>query len=1423
MAKLISLLISIFIYQSVAAIEQSALIGSALGDSQHFTVSDADGIMVQHGTAIDALGIITNGLIEKSGGNGGSQKQVPYQDLQEIIVYTGDFWWGGKHIIRLDFKYTNGDTISTGSTKYSNNIKSTTIPITGQLSGITAWSRGWLLDGVQFHMSNTTTANNYMPTPGAFSVDQKYFSRLDIKTAPHNEENFLYSVLTLKNGDKYIGLLSYDGLSTLNLPNSQIIQDDINWSQLKIIACMPNDIFIEQEGYVLNNYLCADTYENIAKNAEAKWFRGHELGANTYYSHTLNGDIQCLSYNSKDCVWVNDLDSDIKIINDDSTLRGLENNANALKQHLDAHDELRLITRNGAWTGNIHLPTESSNGKVVTLEVNSDWDVKLHFGSKSIRVSKGKIYSMTYVNGHWINVLNNINLDRDLVLNAKPLVCGDQHKNVWGSTGYDSPSHWCSRLRNADQALHAQNVEQMRIYKERHMDRVFDQMEAWKKHKIDIDNDYPNRLDDFDRRLDSKQRIKDKLFCDFVSSLSIQAVACDAITDEYNELLNAKNALLAERNAKIDAAEALVNEGRAKEYHKLHEEWAGDSSDFTALLKEESKAIADLKKIKEHYDKTAEEKHQEYLEAVRQYMKHTSFGNILLHAVEDLPLVGPEVKHIADYAQDPSAKNLRRMLLGVAGPVGETTEGVIELVEDPNLGLDSHTLKFLKDMLTDIGQDHSFGRMLEDVVADAVNDLGDEAIESIRQAGLWTDYPDSNPPLKLDYEDVVDLRTRSIRYEYDPWLDSSEYARLFQDKFTSSNYGSTNIQWQVNNAEAFKEEALFQQRLTAIFTHSFGKNYAKVVKRNPDNHTLTHEQVNHRLYEVIKSAIYAEQRVPRWVNSSVIGQRPAGLIYDNDHAVIVLNADLVNPMEEDLSKFYFEELGHMVNWWRCKAFDVDVSYCSTHGDGGARFRDAVLLDPSAHPEEPYETLLSQLPAHAEVDKTLIKFRGNKVATLEGWPNYYTMNNHIAAKGKFNWLMRLGLDIASEYPMVSDEFDMEVSITAPQLAKKGDPWTKVTTCQPPYQGDNVTIEHLDSPSAAETQVSPVYDNATIEHLDLPSNKLCICEKDTQTACNMPTMWVTISLRDVIKMSIAKAPKVTNTKFAKSGADISPRLVRKHGGKLPFQLNSVDSIKWDYYGDHNIYYKKFTTALEAKLDLWKMGHAIKGVEPSAVHKPEFSLKTTPAEGSYLVEIATKDTADFAAWLAGDIASAVVGCAAGFALGILVEEDPVLFCHGFSDLAEILETAFQGLDKRPTMLFEADGNVTLPVSLEYKYAKAKPKKPTQSVSTISGSRVKHDLRPAGINLNETHPSGRVTYNKATQRVTLNAREYPNAPRWSHPQVSDFKTKMKSNLKKGLRKLGSRSLSPVAVFSFRVGFDYSETIMNKGAYNLPSAIVSD
>ena len=73
-------------------------------------------------------------------------------------------------------------------------------------------------------------------------------------------------------------------------------------------------------------------------------------------------------------------------------------------------------------------------------------------------------------------------------------------------------------------------------------------------------------------------------------------------------------------------------------------------------------------------------------------------------------------------------------------------------------------------------------------------------------------------------------------------------------------------------------------------------------------------------------------------------------------------------------------------------------------------------------------------------------------------------------------------------------------------------------------------------------------------------------------------------------------------------------------------------------------------------------------------------------------------------------------------VAEIDPIVLCHAGSDITEIVESAIQGLDKRPTMFFEADGNVTLPSSLEYKYATSGAKLAPKSEGYSAG-RVKYD----------------------------------------------------------------------------------------------------
>ncbi|CAK2108501.1 conserved hypothetical protein [Vibrio crassostreae] len=1193
------------------------------------------------------------------------------------------------------------------------------------------------------------------------------FEFLNIKRADSQAsgEAFLYSIMPKSNR---IGLLTYDRQSTIN---PSIVQ--LNYEALEILECGSEEGFISRKSVYnyerimgVTGYEKTDSPCHIARNKEFKWFNGLSLGVNTWYSKSLDGDVQCYSLDGWNCIWQPDYTKSL-IISNNKALRSLENNQVRLGDLLNEYNQLILKTQDGAWTSNIKLPNISDQRKRIVVDVNSTWSVNVHLpNGKHRTVPKGGEISWIYLGGEWFEEGTNVNDYAGITQLAKPLTCGKEHKRRWGETGYSRKEHWCSKLIKPKQTHAKQTLQSTIDSKFTHMDRLFTQMESFEQLKIDTDNDYPSRLSDLSRKRNSKAREKD-IACALGWWNIPGLIACSILSSQYDDLSKAYASLSKERNAKRNSARDKVELGRKSRWHELHKTWAqSDNTHFVALLKEESATLEELKSIKAEYDKEARQAHAEYLKAIQDYMNETDPRSILIHSIEDLPLVGPEVKHIVDYAESPSDRNLRRMLLGLAGPVGEVIEGGIELTTGES-GLDPGTLKFLTDVLTDLRGDDSLGAALEDIVSDAINNLGDEAIESIRQAGLWRDNPGEENLLQVDYQNIIDLRSQSERIEYDFWRGGSNEEINAQRKFTPDDFRYARF---LENPLAYNQASLtdieyasggsqFESRLASIFNHTFGLGYQNVVKENPKYSSWTRSQVNEELYKVLSDPAYYEVRQPYWVDSSVIGSRPAGLIFNDEHAFIVLNRKLVSRDSPDFYKFYFEELGHMLNWWRCKIFDVRVSFCQITGDVGARFRDAILLDESLH-TGPFVSLLAELPNHVEVDQNTLQFTNGSFATLEGWPSYYTMNDHIAGAGKFSWLMRLGLDVTSEeFKFISDEFDMEVTISAPQPALKDNPWKKSANGY--------------------------------------------CKTDLDTECNMPTMWVSIAFRDALKLSVTKTPQIKDSQFAKTGFDLSPRLVRKHGGKLPFQLSSVKSTQWNYKSDYNIYSKKFTAGLEAKLDLWKMNHAIGRKTPSKMHKPEFSLKTTPASGSYLVEIATRDTTDFAGWLAGDIASSIAGCAAGFAIGVVAETDPVVLCHTMSDVTEAVESAFQGLDKKPTMLFESDGNVTLPISLEYKYA-------------TSGNKLAGNTSPSTSDFK----TGRVTYNPDTgTNVWFTDGSMHPVSRSTDQQISSFKGKAS----KAFSKLGKSTLSPVAVFRFRVGFDYAEEVIQKGEYALPSAIVED
>ncbi|PNQ53901.1 hypothetical protein C1141_18760, partial [Vibrio agarivorans] len=127
-------------------------------------------------------------------------------------------------------------------------------------------------------------------------------------------------------------------------------------------------------------------------------------------------------------------------------------------------------------------------------------------------------------------------------------------------------------------------------------------------------------------------------------------------------------------------------------------------------------------------------------------------------------------------------------------------------------------------------------------------------------------------------------------------------------------------------------------------------------------------------------------------------------------------------------------------------------------------------------------------------------------------------------------------------------------------------------------------------------------------------------------------------------------------------------------------------------------------------------------------------------------------------------------------------------------------QGIDKHPSMFLEADANVTIPTSVEYKYASS-------------------DTQLTEVNTSH-YEMGRTQYHNDSELTTWFAEE-TRAPtqNFSHPQIS----KIKQKAQRIFSKLAGTSLAPIAVFRARVGFSYAETMLKKGEYPLPSVIIVD
>nr|AAB50894.1 VAH1 [Vibrio anguillarum] len=95
---------------------ESAVFGFTSGSLALQDVGQSGTLYIRHGAAIDAMGTQANAM---QGGESGSLTEIDLKRVTQITVTSGEFKYGGNHLLRMTFKLDDGSTKVVGSKDYA--------------------------------------------------------------------------------------------------------------------------------------------------------------------------------------------------------------------------------------------------------------------------------------------------------------------------------------------------------------------------------------------------------------------------------------------------------------------------------------------------------------------------------------------------------------------------------------------------------------------------------------------------------------------------------------------------------------------------------------------------------------------------------------------------------------------------------------------------------------------------------------------------------------------------------------------------------------------------------------------------------------------------------------------------------------------------------------------------------------------------------------------------------------------------------------------------------------------------------------------------------------------------------------------------------------------------------------------------------
>lgn len=128
---------------------ETPVFGFTTGSLSVQDVDQSGQLYIRHGAAIDAIGTQENAM---HGGDSGSLTQIDLNRVTKIKLTSGEFQYGGNHLLAMTFTYDDGSSQVVGSTNYALSTHDETfdLPIGTSFRQVKIWSGGWLVDGMQF-------------------------------------------------------------------------------------------------------------------------------------------------------------------------------------------------------------------------------------------------------------------------------------------------------------------------------------------------------------------------------------------------------------------------------------------------------------------------------------------------------------------------------------------------------------------------------------------------------------------------------------------------------------------------------------------------------------------------------------------------------------------------------------------------------------------------------------------------------------------------------------------------------------------------------------------------------------------------------------------------------------------------------------------------------------------------------------------------------------------------------------------------------------------------------------------------------------------------------------------------------------------------------------------------------------------------